>query len=110
MARPKKPLSQLRLHCYSLRLTASENDFVRKQADLAGLPIINYLRISVLAKKEIRAKVTPLQLSHYKELRGIGVNINQLARKLNMGGNLTIAKEFQELRELLSKIYFLFQK
>lgn len=110
MARPRKKLDELRVHQVSVRLTASENDFVRKQADLAGLSIVNYMRVSALAQKEIRAKVTPLQLSHYKALRGIGVNINQLARKLNMGENLTIAKEFQELRELLSKIYFLFQK
>lgn len=94
MARPKKPTNETRPHVVSFRLTDIEMAQLEKEAVAAGLVPNECARLKTLEspapgkRKKEREGRRELQVSFElrQELRRVGVNMNQIARRLNMTG------------------------
>jgi hypothetical protein len=100
MSRPKLSEENKRLVQVNIRLTLDENSKVNELATTAGLSPANWIRYKIFIGKNPPAKVSPLDVSIYQELKKIGVNLNQAAHKLNLG---EFPKEFSVLQnELVS--------
>ncbi len=75
---------------FGIRLSAKEYEDLRKLSEREGLTIASYLRSKALVTPTTRAIRRPvvekkLLASVLAELHKIGSNINQTARRLNMG-------------------------
>ncbi len=108
MARPKKECDELRIHQFNIRLTNSEAEFAKKQSELAGLSVANWLRKAAFSKKALVAKVSPMHRAYYRQLVGMSTNLNQISHKLNSGQYTKIHSEILAATELLKKINQLF--
>lgn len=85
MARPKIPQDQKRIIQINVRLTLDEEAKVQHQATAAGQSPANWIRHKIVTGKFPVPKQSPLDLATYRELRRIGVNLNQAAHRLNRG-------------------------
>lgn len=90
-------------HRINLRLTAEDYRKLKEQAD--SLPLARYCREQILGQKKKRtppAKNRYYGLSHefLRELNGIGVNLNQIARL----GNIAKKKNSLELWQLIESL------
>jgi hypothetical protein len=108
MARPRKNRDDLRVHCCNVRLTKSEKRYAEREAAKISCSVANWLRKSSFSKGELQVPTMPRE--YYKQLIGLSNNINQIAKKLNQNKYSKISAEIVEVRELLLKIYNLFQK
>ena len=101
MGRPKKTSAQTRPHVVSFRLNAEEMAQLRKEAEEAGLEPGERARMKAVRVRGVaggpatRRPSSPEAFELRQELRRIGVNMNQIARRLNMTGE----HEPEELRE-----------
>lgn len=105
MARPKVNDSERRLIQINIRLTTDENHRVQEFAAASGLSPANWIRTRIFTGKFPAPKLSPLDASIYRELKRIGVNLNQVTHKINAG---EFPKEYLpqilELNRLLNKI------
>jgi hypothetical protein len=105
MARPKVSDMERRLIQVNIRLTADENHKVQEFASASGLSPANWIRARIFTGKFPAPKLSLLDACIYRELKRIGVNLNQATHKINAG---EFPKEFLphllELTRLLSKI------
>ena len=62
-----------------------------------------YLRKMAIDGYIVNTDTTPLK-KQYKEMHKIGVNINQIAKKVNSTGNL-YPEEMQELKEMVKELW-----
>ena len=62
-----------------------------------------YLRKMAIDGYIVNTDTTPLK-KQYEEMHKIGVNINQIAKKVNTTGDL-YPEEMQELKEMVKEIY-----
>ena len=108
MARPRKHRDELRVHCCNLRLTKSEKGYAEREAAKISCSVANWLRKSAFSKGEIQVPTMPRE--YYKQLIGLSNNINQIAKNINQNKYTKISADIEEVRELLFKIYNLFQK
>ncbi len=86
MARPKKPVDQVRNRRVEVRLTSQEERTLQGQAAERGLTISDLLRMAALGLKPRLQKATPYRAALIRglaELGKIGSNVNQIARALN---------------------------
>lgn len=110
MARPRKLQEELRIHQVNIRLTDSEKIKAAKQAEMAGLSVANWLRTSAFSKKALQIKVSPVHRFYYRQLIGLGSNVNQLTRKINQNQYPKIYQELLDVKSLLVKINEIFQR
>jgi hypothetical protein len=105
MARPKANDSDKRLVQVNIRLTTDENSKVNQFASASGLSPANWIRARIFTGKFPTPKLSPLDASIYRELKRIGINLNQVTHKINAG---ECPKEYLpqllELTRLLNKI------
>lgn len=80
--RPKKPTADLRTNQVRIRLTASEKSRIGRAAGAAGLSASEYLRRRALGQ----AVVARADVEAVRQLRRVGANLNQLARRANASG------------------------
>ena len=77
----------------SLRLTEEEKEKIREKAEQASLSISDYARAVLLSTKNIRRK-QKMDCEAIKrlvyEINKIGVNLNQIARKINTSRDIDI--------------------
>lgn len=85
MSRPRIDENQKRVVQVNIRLTAEENKKVADYATSAGLSPANWIRYKIFIGKNPPAKLSSLDTALYQELKKIGVNLNQIAHKLNAG-------------------------
>ena len=101
----------------NLRLTKSEYLKLKAKADEQNLTVNLFLRSKIL---EVAPPVNPIVLEKkvvkrvrdlpkidpkmQKELNSIGVNINQIAKKVNTTGDL-YPEEMQELKEMVKELW-----
>lgn len=110
MARPKKALSELQSENVTAYFTKGERKIIEAKAKRAGLSISEFCRKAALAKhvKEVD-KITPRMLS---ELKRVGVNLNQIAARINSQGNVKLnTKEyrmFENVESVLTEIKKIF--
>jgi len=85
MGRPRVEDQNKRVVQVNIRLTEEEHKTVTQYAQASGLSPANWMRRKVFTGKFPPVKLSPLEASMYNELRSIGVNLNQIARKVNQG-------------------------
>lgn len=83
----------------SIRLTPKEKREILSKARQANLPINDYL---IACSDRLQIDCTDYR-PVIMELKRIGNNLNQIARRLNSGGNLPL--DFAEVLEGQRKIY-----
>lgn len=69
----------------NIRLTTDENDQVVEFAKASGLSPANWIRIKIFTGRFPPIKISPLDTAVYLELKKIGVNLNQVTHKINLG-------------------------
>ena len=98
MARPALNEDKKRVVQVNIRLTQSEDEKVNTFAESAGLSPANWIRYKIFTGKFPQAKASPLDAAIFRELQCIGININQVAHKLN-------SNEYpSELRPVLNEL------
>ena len=105
MARPRKNDIEKRTIQVNIRLTKDEADKVNSYATASEESPANWIREKVFNGKFPAMKVSPLEGEIYRELKRIGINLNQGTRRLNQGD---VPKDYlvlqNELLTLLNKI------
>ncbi len=74
----------------TVRFSQAEYEKILRQAEAAGLSVSDYCRQAALTG-EIKAAIRPEVIPLLNELRAIGNNLNQIAKKAQADGIRTIA-------------------
>lgn len=85
MARPRLGEGERRTRTLGVRLTAGEAEALSEQAQTAQLSMGAYVRRRALGQRVRVAEERRLGAAELQELNRIGVNLNQIARRLNSG-------------------------
>lgn len=85
-----------------LRLTQAERELLEANAKLCGLNKSDYLR-KLLRNEPVQARPSPEICKLRTEINRIGVNVNQIARKVN--ANLGTSDDIEACRFPLVKIH-----
>ena len=85
MARPRLGEEERRTRTIGVRVTEAEAAELRERAQAARLSMGAYLRRRVLGQRVRIAAELRLGAAELRELNRIGVNLNQIARVLNLG-------------------------
>lgn len=105
MARPRINDSEKRIIQVNIRLTEAENAKAIAYATASGVSPANWIRITVFSGKFPPIKLSTVDADLYRELKKIGVNLNQIAHRINQGD---FPKEYlghqEELIEILNRI------
>ena len=86
------------------RVTEEERAFIEQKMQL--VPTRNmeaYLRKMAIDGYIVNTDTTPLK-KQYEEMHKIGININQIAKKVNTTGDL-YPEEMQELKEMVKELW-----
>lgn len=86
MARPRKNDTEKRVDQLNIRLTKAETAKITGWARASGLDTATWCRQRLLTGKFPSPKTALIDAETYKELRKIGVNINQAVHKLHQLG------------------------
>ncbi len=108
MARPRKPAEETRPHVVSFRLTDAEMAQLEKEAAAAGTVPNECARLKTIGGRapgrrrqaQESGAVPEVSFELRQELRRVGVNMNQIARRLNMIGE----HEPEELAEASRRV------
>ena len=76
--------SETRTALVKLRVTPAEKDAITAKADSQGQTVTDFIRQRAL---DYRLRQTPLEKDRVRQLARIGVNLNQLARWVNIHKN-----------------------
>ncbi len=94
MGRPRVGDQNKRVVQVNIRLTEEEHKKVTQYSQASGLSPANWMRRKVFTGKFPPVKLSPLEASMYSELRSMGVNLNQVAHKINQGDDYKIHLNF----------------
>lgn len=70
-----------------VRVTFAERQHIEAQAARAGLPLVEYCR-RVLLRRTVKARMSEADEAAILALNRAGVNLNQIAARVNMTGDL----------------------
>jgi hypothetical protein len=85
MARPRINDNDKRSNQMNIRLTDEENAKAISYAQASGMSPANWIRKIVFTGKFPPLKLSPVDASLYRELKKIGVNLNQVTHRINQG-------------------------
>jgi hypothetical protein len=114
MARPKKSAADARPHVVAFRLNDAEMALLRSEADASGMAASETARAKVTrarasarfgATRRSAAPESQAMFELRQQLVRVGVNLNQIARRLNMTGE----HEPDELRNACRDLDALFR-
>jgi hypothetical protein len=104
MGRPKADEEKKRVVQVNIRLTTKENEDLNNYAAASGISPANWIRHKIFVGQNPPIKTSPLNAAIYQELRKIGVNMNQIAHKVNQGESFAgFSEPHSALIELLNK-------
>ena len=106
MARPPlRPEERRDDRLPNLRVTAAERVLVDERAAAAGLTLVEYCRRAIF-KSRIAPKRGTVDQALLVELNRVGVNLNQIAHKVNAGRNLPpdFPEALAEVRDAIAKV------
>lgn len=106
MARPPlRPEERRDDRLPNLRVTSAERALIEERASKAGLTLVEYCRRAVF-KSRIAPVRTSTEQALLVELNRVGVNLNQIARRVNAGRNLPpdFPDVLAEVREAVRKV------
>lgn len=100
-----------RNHAITFRMTLEEKELFEKAFSASGFDTKQNYIISTICKKDMAPdrhihlyfKILTLLEDLYRQLKGIGININQIARKANGTGILPSLKEMSCTNSILSE-------
>ena len=104
--RPRKAEGEARcVRLASPRLTHAEALFIQENAARAGLSVAEYSR-RVLNRSKVTPAITDVDEAALAELARIGVNLNQMAKRINAGGIIPplLADALAEVRVAVQRI------
>lgn len=105
MGRPRVEDQNKRVVQVNIRLTEEEHKKVTQYSQASGLSPANWMRRKVFTGKFPPVKLSPLDASIYRELKSMGVNLNQIAHKINQGEEYRVhAKFIMDLWLTINKI------
>lgn len=105
MGRPKASEEKKRVVQVNIRLTTNENDLLNNYAAASGISPANWIRYKIFVGQNPPVKTSPLNASMYQELKKIGVNLNQIAHKVNQGeAPIGFSESHHVLIQLLNRI------
>ncbi|HEY5746100.1 MAG TPA: plasmid mobilization relaxosome protein MobC [Chryseolinea sp.] len=105
MARPRVNDNDKRTIQVNIRLAEAENAKAVAYAQASGMTPANWIRAVAFTGKFPPMKLSPVDAALYRELKKIGVNLNQVTHKINKGEFPTEYIDRQvELTEMLSRI------
>lgn len=85
MGRPRLEIDRRRTAHLRVRLTAAELATIEAQAAQHGVAFPDFVRERVLTGRVVVKQGRELAADHWQELRRIGVNLNQIAHRMNAG-------------------------
>ena len=85
MGRPRVENQKKKVVQVNIRLTEEEHKKVTQYSQASGLSPANWMRRKAFTGKFPLVKLSPLDASIYRELKSMGVNLNQIAHKINQG-------------------------
>lgn len=86
-----------------LRLSDEEWDYLKKNVAITGLTTQSYLR-AMIKGVELKPRPPEIAATINRELSAIGVNINQIARKVN-SRNCVQVSDLNEIKRLLQQLW-----
>ena len=96
----------------SLRLTEEEKEKIREKSEQAGMSISDYTRAILLSSKNVKRKqkinCEAVKMLAY-EINRIGVNINQIAKKINSTRDIDI-QVLETLKNIEYELAILLEK
>jgi Bacterial mobilisation protein (MobC) len=106
--RPKVPGSELRKIVIPVRFTETEADSLRAEAAQCRMSVASLIVLHALQRKPPRI-TSPISLEAYEEIRRIGVNLNQVARRVNANAiaNTDLLAKLESCRSELAAIVVL---
>ncbi|HMJ69753.1 MAG TPA: plasmid mobilization relaxosome protein MobC [Cyclobacteriaceae bacterium] len=105
MGRPKADEEKKRVVQVNIRLTTKENEELNNYAAASGISPAHWIRHKIFVGQNPPIKISPLNAAIYQELRKIGVNMNQIAHKVNQGeSNAGFTEVHSSLVALLNKV------
>ena len=106
MARPKKQDGEKRDEVARFRVTLAEREYIRAQANAAGLGEAEYLRRRALGYAVPPARSGRSDPALISELNRIGVNVNQLARATHRGSDFVHSWQIigKQLSDVLASV------
>ena len=109
MGQPKKELPPARTRKLTVRLTEEMYDVIHKDAEAAMISDSECVR-RILLKRTIKYVPTVIHddtaiLEELRRINKVGSNLNQIARYLNDGGNMTnpIAVDLRKILQALNE-------
>ena len=87
-----------------LRMTPQEAKLLEDKAKQADMTESQYLRLMISQKPNDYPEVRQLLRDLINEVNRIGVNINQIAKKVNTTGDL-YPEEMEELKRMVNEIW-----
>ena len=108
MPRPKKSPEETRTRRVSPAFTDAEHRVLSQEAERAGLSLHGFGRRAMLGQKVIVHEGDAALFELIREVRKIGVNINQMAHKANMLDQLParsyLEEQMDKLDEFLERV------
>jgi len=106
MARPQIDPAEKRTQTIGVRLSPNEIVRVTELADAAGLTVAGFMRSAALKHRVTVVQSIAPDFDMRDQVRRIGVNLNQIARVLNAGGEV----EPPDLSQALADLDMLFKR
>ena len=101
VGRPRLPADRRRTKTAGVRFTAAEWARIERRATVAGQRPTAWVRSAVLSalssSPAVSRSPTPATVEERRELRRIGANLNQVARRLNAGRDADVLAAVDEL-------------
>lgn len=97
--RPAKPAAEKKTERITVSFTEAQRAGVEAKAEEAGLAVAAFIRSAALGK-DVAGKV---DAETRRELRRIGVNLNQLAKVANTTGEIEVAERLDIVLDAVNK-------
>lgn len=105
MGRPKANEEKKRVVQVNIRLTSKESEVLNNYAAASGISPANWIRHKIFVGQNPPVKSSPINAAMYQELRKIGVNLNQIAHKVNQGEPpIGLSDSHFAITELLNRV------
>ena len=99
--RPPKPLNEKRKYQVNVKLKTEDYYILKSKALAAQMPINDYVR-SCIKNNIVKPRISPEENVLIRDLRNMGNNLNQIAKRANQAGYDTIQNGYQNLAESMS--------
>ena len=91
------------------RLNEQENQFFREQVAMSGYSAQEYMRRRLIEDQIIKPRPAGEMAEIRRELSAIGNNVNQVARKVNSTGQVSV-EDFQKVAQCLDNVWHLVKR